>query len=673
MRITILCFFLLALALPHNSYAQGQSEDSLIQALEKANDDSSRIKSLLQLAHYHGLNDREKSIHYYLEVLKIEQDKFNIAAILDTIGLYNIHTGNYYEAIDYLKRSLILFNDLKDSTWMGKVNNNIGVANWRLGNRNEALEFYQTGLSIREGIGDLRGISTNQNNIGLIYQDWGLYDEAYIWHEKALKISLDLEDISAIAYSYSNLGKCFDNKKDFEKALYYHMLAFETQTKDANDWSSYSYFFANIGDVYSEMGQIDSALNYYERSLLHAERVNNKHRIAIAEHNLGSLFLKMDKLDSARQLIYSSYLNSLENNYQELIIDNQFILAEIEKKRGHIPEAFEYYSRAVVLKDSIFNKEKLEKFTELQIQYSLAKEEQENAILRKNIEIQELTIRKQNNAKVIFIAGGILALLVLAYITRSRSSFRKLSIQLQQSEIELIKSNANKDKFFSIISHDLKSPFSALLGITKLLESKYDELPSHKVKNYIKIQKDSTTNIYNLLEGLLQWAQTQSGRTQYHFEEIDFSQICENVIVQMKTIALNKKIVVDNKVQAGTIVFADARALETVTRNIVSNALKFTDTEGSVVIEAERSAGEMIISITDSGVGISEEVRKTLFRIESQHSSAGTHNEKGSGIGLILCKDLIENQKGKIWVESEIGHGSKFMFTIPVKNQDSNI
>jgi signal transduction histidine kinase len=673
MRIFIICFILLALALPDKSYAQSNPEDSLIQVLEKASDDSSRIKSLLDLARYHGIYDRDKSIHYYSEVLQIEDDKYNSAVILDTMGLYSIHSGNYYEALDYLKQSLKLFIELKDSTWLGKVNNNIGVANWRLGNRNEALEFYQTGLYIREGIGDLRGVSTIQNNIGLIYQDWGLYDEAYTWHNKALEISLGLEDIDAISYSYSNLGRCFDNKKDYEKALYYHKLGYETLKIFEKAWDSYSYYFANIGDAYSEMGQTDSALYYYELSLIDAKKVNNKHRIATAEHNLGSIFLKMDKLDSARQLVNSSYLNSLENNYTELIIDNQFILAEIEKKRGHIPEAFEYYSRAVILKDSVINKEKLGKFTELQIQYNLTKEEQENAILRKNIEIQELIIRKQNNIKVIFVFGGLLILVILVYITRSRASFKKLSIQLQQSETELIKSNANKDKFFSIISHDLKSPFNALLGITNLLESKYDKLPSQKVKHYIKIQKDSTTNIYNLLEGLLQWAQTQSGRQQYHFEEIDFSQLCESVIGQLKAVALNKNIAVDNKVQANTIVFADSKALETVTRNIISNAIKFTDIEGRVVIEAERSGGEMIISITDSGVGISEEVRKTLFRIESQHSSTGTHNEKGTGLGLILCKDLIENQNGKIWVESEVGHGSKFMFSIPINSQDSNI
>ncbi len=664
---------LLALALPDKSHAQSNPEDSLLQVLEKASDDSSRIKSLLDLARIHGNYDREKSIHYYSEVLKIDQEKYNIATILDTIGLYSLNSGNYYNAIDYFKRALILFTELNDSTWLGKVYNNIGVANWRLGNKNEALEFYQTGLFIREAIRDMKGISTIQNNIGLIYQDWGLYDEALTWHEKALEISLGLENATAIAYTYSNLGKCFGNKNEFEKALHYHLLGFKTQTVFDDDRGSYAYYYDNIGDTYYKMGQIDSAQRYYERSLQQAKRIHSKHRIAIAEYNLGRIFLKMDKLDSTRELINSSYLNSLENNYTELIIDNQFILADIEKKRGHIPEAFEYYSRATELKDSVIHKEKLEKFTELQIHYNLTKEEQKNAILRKNIEIQELIIRKQHYTKAIFIVGGILLLVILAYIARSRASFRKLSIQLQKSKTELIKSNANKDKFFSIISHDLKSPFNALLGITNLLESNYEKLPSEKVKHYIKIQKDSTTNIYNLLEGLLQWAQTQRGKQQYYFEEIDFSQICENVMVQLKAVALSKNIAVENKVQAKSIVFADAKALETVTRNILSNALKFTESEGRVVLEAKRSGDEMIISITDTGVGMSEEVINKLFLIESQHTSKGTNNEKGSGIGLILCKDLIENQKGKIWVESKVGFGSKFLFTIPINSQDSNI
>jgi signal transduction histidine kinase len=660
------------LAFHGKSYAQMHPEDSLNHALEKVTDDSSRINILLQLARFHGVYSRDKSIHYYSEVLQLEEDSYKRAVILDTIGLYSIHSGYYNEAIDYFKQSLILFSELKDSIWLGKVNNNIGVANWRLGNRNEALEFYQAGLYIREGIRDMKGVSTIQNNIGLIYQDWGLYDEAYIWHEKALEISLSLKDIDAIAYTYSNLGRCFDNKKEFDKALYYHTLGFETQKQSATFEGSYSYYFANIGDVYSAMGQIDSALHYYQRSLIHAKRMKSEHRIAIAENNLGKVFLKMNKLDSARILINNSYLNSLEHDYTELIIENQFYLAEIEEQSGHIAAAFELYKRAAIYKDSVINQEEIGKFTELQIAYSLTKDEQENAILRKNIEIQELIIRKQNNIKLAFIAGGILILLILAYITRSRSSFRKLSIQLQQSETELIKSNANKDKFFSIISHDLKSPFNALLGITELLESKYDKLSTGQVKDYIKLQQDTATNIYDLLEGLLQWAQTQSGNMQYKLEKIDFYQICENVLVHMKTVALNKNIAVENRVPENTFVFADAKALETITRNIISNALKFTESGGKVFIESEKRANEMIISITDSGVGMTEETRNMLFKIESQRSSKGTDNEKGTGLGLILCKELIENQQGKIWVESKEGHGSKFMFSVPINSWNSS-
>ena len=124
---------------------------------------------------------------------------------------------------------------------------------------------------------------------------------------------------------------------------------------------------------------------------------------------------------------------------------------------------------------------------------------------------------------------------------------------------------------------------------------------------------------------------------------------------------------VENRVKEDTIVFADVKAIETVTRNIIANAIKFTESEGKVIIEAKQSGNEMIISITDSGVGMSENVRKKLFRIESQHSSVGTNNETGTGLGLILCKELIENQGGKIQVASELGQGSKFIFTVPSK------
>ncbi|MBI9060316.1 MAG: PAS domain S-box protein [Labilibaculum sp.] len=241
----------------------------------------------------------------------------------------------------------------------------------------------------------------------------------------------------------------------------------------------------------------------------------------------------------------------------------------------------------------------------------------------------------------------------------------QLNTKLEQSEKDLMESNANKDKFFSIISHDLKCPFNGILGATEMLADDYDELTSEEAKEMIQVVRESSTKAYELLEGLLEWAQTQTGRMEYIFENIDIHKSSTKIIDLLKTNAQNKNIFLKNGVKENTIVFADKRATETVLRNLITNAIKFTKPDGIIKVEAEDRDNEIAISVTDSGIGMSEEDRNNLFKIEVHHTTVGTNNEAGTGVGLILCKELVEKHGGKIWVESELGVGSKFIFTLP--------
>jgi len=642
------------------------SEDSLKQVLVTTYDDSSKAVIFMQLASSVGVFNREKSIEYYSEALKYAKNKSDIALILDKIGLYNWQLGNFEEAIGYLNKSLILFTELEDSLWLGKVYNNLAVVNWELGNTIEALEYYHSGLKIRRAIKDQKGVSNILNNIGLIYQDWGLYDEAFKWHNDALKIAFEIKEFNAIAYSYINIGKCYEQKNSYTEALEYYQLGYENLSKEENN-HSLPLFLSNIGSVYSKMGKLDSALFYYNKSLIQSEKVNNKNRIALAEYFIGKTYFSMNKIDLANKFVSNSYAHSVQYNYNNLIRDNLFVLSGIEEKKGNISQAFQYYKKASDLKDSTFNKEKIAKFTKLQIKYNLDNNLKENMLLRKNNEIQELTISNEKIIRVILIISSISILIVLLIITKSHSSVKKLNMKLTKSEKDLIKTNANKDKFFSIISHDLKSPFSGILGLSELLVEDYDDLSSKERKEMIQLLNNLSEKVYALLEDLLQWAQTQNDSIKYVFEKIDIHEKSSEVIELLKTNASNKNISLENKVIIGTFAFADTKATETVLRNLVTNAIKFTKPSGVVKIEAEKGETEIAISVTDSGIGMSEQNKNKLFKIEINHSTIGTNDELGTGVGLILCKELVEKQGGKIWVESELNKGSKFVFTLPIE------
>lgn len=242
----------------------------------------------------------------------------------------------------------------------------------------------------------------------------------------------------------------------------------------------------------------------------------------------------------------------------------------------------------------------------------------------------------------------------------------KVNCMLEESEKKLLELNANKDKFFSIISHDLKSPFSVLLGSTEMLISEYDEFTEEEKRELIGGLYRSITNVYNLLEGLLEWSRLQIGQLSYNPQQINLYNIGNQIVELISPNALKKGILLQSNIANNEFVYADYQMVNTVLRNLVTNAIKYSEKGGSVKILSEQDKEKVKIIVKDTGVGIKDSDLDKLFRIEIHHTTAGTNNEPGTGVGLILCKELVEKNKGKIWVESEFGKGSRFCFTLPI-------
>ena len=333
-----------------------QTEDSLSLLLEQAQVDSQKLEIFSQLANLYSSTDKEKSIDYYMQALSYDMGDFRKARFFNIIGYYYWGLGKFDEALGFYHNSLSIYIELNDSIRIGKAINSIASTNWNLGKWNDALQIYQTGLKISKAADDLKGVSTILNNIGLIYQDFGVYDEALIYHNEALDIALEIDNFDAIAYSYSNIGNCYKIKKEFESALEYHILGFKIYNENENNGRKNSYFLANIGMVYRELGKIDSALYYFNRSLEQAKRINNEHRIAIAEYNLGKTYLQLGKIEIATGFIEKSYCHALDNSYQDLLRDTEFALAEIEELRGNVNSALTHFKNATAYRDSLFNK-----------------------------------------------------------------------------------------------------------------------------------------------------------------------------------------------------------------------------------------------------------------------------------------------------------------------------
>ncbi|MFA8342144.1 MAG: ATP-binding protein, partial [Rhodothermaceae bacterium] len=240
-----------------------------------------------------------------------------------------------------------------------------------------------------------------------------------------------------------------------------------------------------------------------------------------------------------------------------------------------------------------------------------------------------------------------------------------LNKKLAESEKKLIELNANKDRFFSIISHDLKSPFSSLLGLTELLHREYDTIEDETRKTWISSMNNQTQNIYNLLESLLEWAKTQTGRMDFNPEKFDLYNLVDDLFDLFENNALGKEIRLTNEIHQEILLFGDVNMNMTVLRNLLSNAIKFTPRGGEVKVWCEETEAEHKISVSDSGVGMDKNALDSLFKIEVYNTTLGTEDEKGTGVGLILCEEFVKKHKGVIYAESEIDKGSVFTYTIP--------
>ncbi|MEW6702476.1 MAG: ATP-binding protein, partial [Bacteroidota bacterium] len=241
---------------------------------------------------------------------------------------------------------------------------------------------------------------------------------------------------------------------------------------------------------------------------------------------------------------------------------------------------------------------------------------------------------------------------------RNSESIKKYAEELKQL-------NTTKDRFFSIIAHDLKNPFITLLGFSDLLISDYSELSDEEKIYYITEMKKSAEVSHNLLQNLLQWSRSQTGRIEFNPQRLNLYHLVKENIELLKAPAERKKIEIKCEISDATYVSADEDMLNTIVRNLLTNALKFTNKGGEIIVSGREKNNFFELSVSDNGVGMNEKARDCLFKLDVSHSSFGTDNEAGTGLGLILCKEFVEKHGGNIWVESELGKGSKFIFSVP--------
>lgn len=270
---------------------------------------------------------------------------------------------------------------------------------------------------------------------------------------------------------------------------------------------------------------------------------------------------------------------------------------------------------------------------------------------------------------VLTVKEALKAFLLELKIRKQNEELKELNASLEDKVVQRTKelqiANASKDKFFSIIAHDLKNPFNALLNLSEMMIDNWEMMDDNDKKDFLSEIHSSSKNTYNLLKNLLEWSRTQTGKIT--MEKVSFSprDVLEQNIKVLTQHANNKNISITNQINEELKCLADLNMISTVFRNLLSNAIKFTNSDGKITISVSTANNTSTFCIADSGIGMTDEVRNNLFNITEKVQRTGTSNETGTGLGLLLCKEFVEKNQGEIFVESEQGKGSKFFFSLP--------
>ncbi len=343
-------------------------------------------------------------------------------------------------------------------------------------------------------------------------------------------------------------------------------------------------------------------------------------------------------------------------------------LASLYEIQGDFKKSLAYYKQFKQFEDSLFSQGMQAKLLQDQLRFeTFAKEDQIKQLTRLE-ELRKEELRKQGMVRNILVV--VMALTGILLFTVYRSGQRRIRInklliehqdEIKRRSQELEQLNQVKDKFFSIISHDLRSPINALSAILDMMDSgqiKPEEFS--KLNKELRLQFNHTKTLIN---NLLDWALLQMDKLKIQPEKINLNSLAEENFRLLSSLHM-KEIKMVNNIPSGTFCWGDLNIVNLVLRNLVLNSLKFTQNGGSIIADAVEQGSEIVVSVKDTGIGISPEIQRIIFEKTAGYSTRGTANEKGTGLGLILCKEFVEKNGGKIWLESEIGKGSTFYFTI---------
>ncbi len=620
-----------------------------------------------------------------------------------TLGRVYTEAGDNSLSLTYLDTALVISDALVDNWNKGEILYYVGVNYHRMGEALQALEAFNAAVQACRLSDNFKTAGSAYSIMGTIFRMNGMYDRAIEYIIKS-KLNYEKADFTeGGAWAAYLLGRIYHDLKLPQKALEYFHESLEIYKHLASVdgiQNGLAICYEQIGIINLEEGNLEEARKFIDETLTIYTATESKYGLSNVHMNLGkieyyknnylqaekylneSLLIKKEVGDLLSQPGIYEYLGlcmigrnqrnegfkliqqgldlAISNNQKKIQLDIYAKLAEAYLNANDLKNALLSQNKQIEIQNIILSGAANIKIDQLQAIYEIDEKNSQIAELEKENRIIALSNRQNKMIRNIMISGIILALLVALIIYWF---YNKLKFKNQ----ELFEANAAKDKFFAIIAHDLRGPTGSLAALLELINSKFNEFSIVELKKMLLVLHKSAENVSNLLENLLIWAQSQVDKIEYRPTEVRLDDLLQTSIKGLNQSAEDKKIKISFEPKEQIFVFADSDMVQTIVRNILSNALKFTHRGGMISIEAEvKNKNFALVKIIDNGVGIEKSKLTKIFDISIKHHTKGTENEKSTGLGLILVKDFVEKNKGSLTIESEKDKGTVVSFTLPL-------
>ncbi|QHJ07139.1 sensor histidine kinase [Hymenobacter busanensis] len=575
----------------------------------------------------------------------------------------------FEEASQHCRQALRSYRGREATAAYAQVLQLLGRIQFAQGDTGQARQTFLRTMQLPANRTSLAGQARLHEHLGDLYASQAAWAQALRSYAQAYAAWRRVGNARSAAVALHAIGRMHYEQRHFSQALYYLRLSTQ-QAQALGDSAGTSHLLLSMGDVYLAVNNDELAHGYYSRALKQLPRHHTPPQLLATVYQALAAASDSQGNSAAAQRYLLRALPLVRQGGSAVQLGELYrTLTRLYRRQGNDAAAFTVLSRYVALQDSIAAEERAVQVEELRARYEAEKKEREIVLLTKDRVIQAATLRRQALIRNGLIAGTVLLLMAVVALVRSRAGHRRInrllerknaSINRQKQELDRL--NRTKDTLFSVISHDLRSPLSSLYSLLSLLN--LGKLPAERLAAHSERLTRTLETTLRLLDNLLNWAASQMQGTTVRPEPLRLDAVVEECRCLLLGDAERKHIELSNLLTEPTYARADLNMTRLVLRNLLSNAIKFTPSGGTISVGVVRQGDMWCVRVCDSGVGIASEDQFRIFGDLEPHSTLGTANEKGIGLGLRLCKDFVQRNGGRLTFESVPGQGSTFCFTL---------